>query len=279
MAVIGILSILILFLCLSAVSITGRSRWLLVGIWCIPLIGMVCFSQENTEINGLVVLIAFIMMFITSSSMMGVKMWNIRRRNSVIVFHIFLFVLTCILAFYVIIQLWGYICNLEMTAVDLMDYYVIYPISIPVILISIPISTMMLTHIDRLFCKKDKLILIHCKTFIGNEIGGNWIFWKGYFVYGINNGVKYEFKVTTRTYLMIKNEKSLILNIKKGWLGGLYVTENPCPQNIEKVKRRDQRNFKLIVKLIVLGMIGIVAYFIYFKVILLWAIQTIVYLY
>jgi hypothetical protein len=81
MAVIGITSIVAIFLCLLAVIITGRKLWLVIWLWCLPLVGMAYFAPNDSPINGLIVVISMFMVIITAYSLWGVKAWYVLERK------------------------------------------------------------------------------------------------------------------------------------------------------------------------------------------------------
>ena len=97
--------------------------------------------------------------------------------------------------------------------------------------------------VDRLWRRKSELILIACNFFVANSRGGDTGIDKGYFLDGVNNGINYHFRMTKGTYYMLQKEKSLRLQVQKGLLGGLYVSENPCPNNMKRTLKRDRKNW------------------------------------
>ena len=65
-------------------------------------------------------------------------------------------------------------------------------------------------------------------------------------MYGINNGVKYHFRITKRIYFMLRFEKRLVMNVYKDLRGNMFVVKNPCPGNLKSVAGRDIRMAKNI---------------------------------
>ena len=134
--------------------------------------------------------------------------------------------------------------------------------TLPFVWLSYYYAEMFYNSIDRLWRKKNELILIACNFFISNARGTDKGIDTGYFLDGVNNGVNYHFRMTKGTYLMLQKEKALRLQVQKGLLGGLYVLENPCPENMKKTLKRDRRVAKIgIVLFFVLFIIGVLFFF------------------
>ena len=68
--------------------------------------------------------------------------------------------------------------------------------------------------------------------------------------------------MTKGTYIMLQRERALRLKVQRGLLGGYYVLENPCPDNMKKTLKRDRKNAKIgIVLFLFILIFGIILFF------------------
>ena len=89
-----------------------------------------------------------------------------------------------------------------------------------------------------------EITLLNCRFYTSSPVSGG--IFKGYYMYGVNNGVKYYFRITKRLYFMLRFEDKVKLDMYKDLRGNIFAVKNPCPKNLEHVARRDIRMAKNI---------------------------------
>ncbi|MDD3570084.1 MAG: hypothetical protein PHY44_03160, partial [Lachnospiraceae bacterium] len=164
MAVIGSVSIIVIFLCLLASIITGRKQWLIIWLWCIPTIGMAYFVPSNIEINGLIVIISAVMIITIAYSLWGIRAWHIKGRKKMYVIWAVLFAIN-----YAVIEYYFYQC-ISLGYINFLNINTDIPfIALATVLISTYVAAIMcgftITAIDKYFSKKETFILIQCRPF------------------------------------------------------------------------------------------------------------------
>lgn len=263
MAWLGLITWVTICGCVFTTAVTGRFSWILLCIWCIPVMGMSLFYEPGRNVNGLMVLLCVVMFLTSRKSLTDVRMWNLKLRKQ----HSFLFrfiYVFCFLVFYYCFwqaQKEGYIWDFQGVSSKEQNLLRLILTSLPIIALVKPLTDMIYNSLDRIWCKKNELVLLSCKFFLANSSGGEKGFWKGYYLDAIHNGVNYHFKMTKRTYAMLKMEKNLRLQVRVGILGGLYVLENPCPENVRKVRKKDRQILKIGVLLFLVTIIVGIWYF------------------
>lgn len=243
---VGMLLLLFIFICCCTAAVTCRIRWLLSCIWCIPIFAMTLCLNEPVKINELVVFICIFMCFATQKGLWNVRMWNIKIRKSFLPLYIIYYLLSAFLFYYCMTKSteMGYFGNFRL-ADEQNGKAAFWVVLFLFSLLLFPMARNLFDFTDRLFCKKSELVLIQCRYSIFDIWGGDGNIGKQYYLHGISNGVDYHFKMTVRNYYMLKNETALKLKVCRGILGGLYISENPCPQNERKLLRRDRKTLKL----------------------------------
>lgn len=247
MAWLGFATFITIYGCFFTTQVTGRLEWTLLSVWCAPVLFMCLSYKTGMEINGLLVLICVLLFLICRRSLTGVRMWNLKMRHKHRILFGFTYVLCMTFLFYALWQIHtqGYTWIFHGDIFKDFGYIGIMPYVILIILVAYPLSHMLYNSVDRTVGKEKELILLECKFFIAKEQGAEWGFWKGYFLDGIHNGISYHFRMTQRMYYMLRKERTLVLSVRTGLLGGLYVVKNPCPDNVKKTRRRDRRNLKV----------------------------------
>ncbi len=84
-------------------------------------------------------------------------------------------------------------------------------------LITGPPAYIGLLRFERFFSNQISLTLLNCRVLYKQLIGGT--VFKGYYMYGINNGVKYYFRITKRAYFMLRFEDRVVLEMRKDLRG------------------------------------------------------------
>ena len=223
MAVLGNISIIVILLCLLAVIVTGRKRWAVIWLWCVPIIGITFFVPDGIEINGLVVLISGIMMALTAYSLWGVKAWCISGRKKIYVFWAFLFAINFAVSeyyFYQCISL-GYLKFLYINT-DV-PFIAVASVGISLYIAAI-MSRITIIATDKYFSKKETFVLIQCQPLSKKRnigVGQN-----KYAIKGVQNGQEYVFYMTRKAYFMLKSEKNLVMEVRRGIVGGIYVSSD-----------------------------------------------------
>lgn len=238
MAVIGSVSMVVIFLCLLAMIITGRKQWLINWLWCVPTVGMAYFVPSNLQINGLIVVISTVMIIITAYSLWGIKAWYVDGRKKKYVFWAVLYAIN-----YAVIEYYFYQCVI-LGYVDFLNISADIPfIAAITVVTSIYVAVIMcrviITAIDKYFSKKETFVLIQCRPVAKNghgEAGWN----RKYSIKGVQNGKEYVFNMTRKAYFMLKSEKSLVMEARLGIFGGVYVTSNLYKDD-DRRKKRFQR--------------------------------------
>lgn len=246
MTFIGFLAGIIIFVSLWSALATGRKSWLVATLWAVIMLIVALGAKRGCVVNGLCLFIAFYESIMSMRAINKVVIWNQSFKDKGVVLPIIIYLISLLLVGYCIvqIQLLGYvpdIMGVKGTAgviQKIIDAIVIAVITAPVAYIG-------LLRFERFFSSDDELILLNCKFFT-SSLGGGKIS-KGYYMYGINNGVKHHFRVTKRVYFMLRLEDRLVLKIKRDFRGNIFVINNPCPKNLENVARRDLRLLKNIV--------------------------------
>lgn len=257
MALLGLLTISVIYWCLFTTLTTRRFDWIALCLWCVPVLAMTISYQAEMEINGFMVLLCILFFLLCRRSLLEVRMWNLkmRKKHSIIAGILYLFCLMVLYYCFWQAQALGYLWDFQGILLEKIDYTRLFFTSLPICLLAVPLANLLYNSLDRIYCKKEELVVLACKFFAADEYGGEQKIWIGYYLDGVHNGVNYHFRMTRGTFEMLNKEKTLKLQVRKGILGGLYVIENPCPENAKKTLKRDRRNLKigLILYLLVLA--------------------------
>ena len=187
---------------------------------------------------------------------MELRAWNIRQRKKRKVLYALLYVLCFLLLFYCVAQaqIQGYMLNLQGWGSENMRAARLLLTIVPMLVLNHCYTVLLYNAIDRLWCRKKELILLETRCFTASERGFEKLF-QGHYLKGINNGVTYHFRLTRRTYYMLKKEKRLRLQIGTGLLGGLYMTTIENEEFFKRVLRRDRRTAKIAVTMFIVSSI------------------------
>ncbi len=245
MTYIGYLSAIIIFVCVWAMFATGRKSWLAPVVWAALMFAMSIGAKRGLAVNGLCLCIAFFETFLSIRALYGVIIWNQSFREKGVILPTVIYLITAVLVGYCLVQSQktGYIPNVMNIGGENRALRNIINVVI-VLAISFPAAYIGILRFEKFFSNETELTLLDCKFYTSALLGGT--AFKGYYMYGINNGVKYYFRITKRTYFMLRLEDRLVLKMRKDLRGNLFAVKNPCPKNLENVARRDIRMAKNI---------------------------------
>ena len=245
MTFIGYLSAAIIFAAMWAMFATGRKSWLVTIFWAGIMFVMSLGAKRGLSVNGLCLLIAIGETALSIRAVYGIIIWNQNFKDKGVILPTVIYLITLILVGYVVIQIQkvGYVPDLmgvkgEMGALRKFINFIV------IALITVPPAYIGLLRFERFFSNETSLTLLNCKFYTSSLIGGE--VFKGYYMYGINNGVKHYFRITKRAYFMLRFEDRIVLSMRKDLRGNTFAVKNPCPQNLSNVARRDIRMAKNI---------------------------------
>ncbi|MFI3174258.1 MAG: hypothetical protein R3Y53_03520 [Bacillota bacterium] len=250
----GLFTLLTIYGCFLLSYTSGRWHWWFICFWLLPIFSMTITYESGREINGLMVLICFLMFAICRRSLLGISLWNIKERKNHPILWGFLFVIVFLLILYSFAeaQLRGYMLNIQGWGHDELRWLPILLTMGPMIFCSVIFTNMVYTAIDRLGFRKKNMTLLACRFFISTEMGlESRLMVRGYFVEGVENGVTYYFRMTKRTFYILKKQTFLKMSVKKGIFGGLYVASYEKDPEKERdksiVKRLDRDAFRMAI--------------------------------
>ena len=253
----GFATLITAYGCIFTAVVTGRKGWVLLIGWLIPILSLTITYEPGMQINGLMVLICFVMFLICRLGMVDVKMWNIRQRKKHNILFGILYVGVFILLFYSVAQaqIQGYMLNLQGWGSQKLPIWRMGLSTLPLLWLNVIYTRMVYTATDRLRRKRQELKLLSCRCFIANEQGTEKGLNQGYFLEGIQNGVTYHFRLTRRSYLMLRKETKLRLQTETGLFGGIYVTDIGHPEWLKRARRVERRDAKIGMVVFVVVMI------------------------
>lgn len=245
MTYVGYLAGIIIFASVWAVFATGRKSWLVTAFWAGIIFVMSLGVKRGLGVNGLCLCIAMLETLMTIRATYGIRIWNQSLKDKGLVLPIVIYIITVFFVGYCVIQMQkiGYIpdfmnFNGEMGIVRKIFNLIV------ILFISAPPAYIGLMRFERFFSNPMSLTLLNCRFYTSSMMGGT--VFKGYYMYGINNGVKYYFRITKRAYFMLRFEDRVVLDMRKDLRGNMFAVKNPCPKNLEHVARRDIRMAKNI---------------------------------
>ena len=246
MAWLGFVTLITIYWCIFLAFATGRAGWALITGWLIPILAMAISFQEGMMVNGLMFLICLLMFFACKKGLSEVRGWNIKQRKKHNFLFWFLYLIIFLLMFYSVAQaqIQGYILNIQGWGSETMPMLRMHLTLLPLLVLNYFYTHMVYTSIDRMKLKQRELILLECRCFIAHETGAEKIARQAHFLEGINNGITYHFKLTKRTFQMLKKEKTLKLNIHTGLFGGMYIMELGNPDFFKRIRRQDRKMAK-----------------------------------
>ncbi len=247
MAWLGFVTWITIYWCIFLAFVTGRVSWALLTGWLIPILAMAISFKEGMMVNGLMFLICLLMFFACRKGLTEIRGWNIKQRKRHPFLFWFLYVISFLLMFYSVAQaqIQGYILNVQGWGSENMAMLRLHVTILPLLLLNYAYTGMMYTAIDRMKLKQRELILLECRCFIAHETGAEKIARQAHYLEGINNGITYHFRLTKRTFQMLKKEKTLKLQIHTGIFGGMYLIQLDNPEFFKRVRRMDRKAAKI----------------------------------
>lgn len=229
MAVLGIIIIILALYCTVSWAVTGRIIYLASWIWLLP-IGVMVFGGIK-DVNGLVVLIGAVYIFELLYLTAGVRLWNSEKLccNKILFAITIIINLAASLYFAMESYVLGYMPFLNIFGKFGVYISILWGIISTAVAVNIGISVF-----DKYFSKKEKFVIIKCSSYRGKTKFNT----KIRAIKGVQNGNEYIFRATNKCHYMLKNEKSLVMNIKKGVLGGMYVSAKDLMENKPRLQRR-----------------------------------------
>ena len=245
MTFIGYLSGIIIFAALWGTFATGRKSWFVTVFWAGIMFVMSLGAKRGLPVNGLCLCIAFVETIVSIRAIYGVRVWNQSFKDKGIILPIVIYVITVLLVGYCVVQIQniGYVPNIMHFDEETRMLGKIFNVAV-ILIISLPPAYIGLLRFERFFSNPQQLTLLNCKFYTSNLIGGT--VFKGYYMYGITNGVKHYFRITKRAYIMLRFEERAVFEVQKDLRGNMYVIKNPCPENLQHIARRDIRLAKNI---------------------------------
>ena len=247
MAWLGFVTLITIYWCIFLAVTTGRLGWGILTGWLLPILAMAISFEEGMQVNGLMVLICFILFMLCRRGLTEIRGWNIKQRKKHPALFWFLYFVIFLMMFYSVAQaqIQGYVLNIQGWGSENMPVVRLLLTIVPMLVLNYFYTGMVYTGIDRSKLKEWELILLSTRCFIAHESGAEKIAKQGHYLEGINNGITYHFQLTKRTFQMLKKEKNLRLQVRTGLFGGLYITELENPDFFKRVRRLDRKYAKL----------------------------------
>ena len=229
MAVLGIAALLLVFYGAVMCAVSGRKLYLSLIVWSLPVFFFV-FGVENEGIDGFVILIWLIFSVETIYAFKDIRLWNIENRKNGKIFLYASYVVNSAVSFFFALQSYsaGY-----MPFLSVFGGFGLYISLLWGLIGAVCSSKIFIYAVDKYFSKKEEFIIIKCSPYRknGRQTG----------IKGVQNGRNYVFYTTNRASMLLKGEKSFVLNVRKGILGGMYVSGKELFTNTSRQKKRVNR--------------------------------------
>lgn len=252
MAWLGFVIWITIFGCFFLSAVTGRAGWALLSGWLIPILAMALSFRAGMVVNGLMVLLCLLEFLLCRRGLAGVRMWNIKQRRRHPLLFGTIYGVTFLFLFYSLAQaqIQGYVLNVQGWGAENLRILRLLLTVLPLLLLNEVYTAQLYTAVERCHVTKRELILLSAHCFMANESGGDKILRQGYYLEGVNNGVTYHFRLTKRTFRMLKKEKTLRLLVETGLFGGMYVTELENEAMLKRVRKQDRKTAKIALGLL-----------------------------
>ena len=115
MAWLGFVTLLTIYWCFFVAATTGRIGWCLLTGWLLPILALTISFRKGMQVNGLMVLICFVLFLVCRSGLAELRGWNVKQRKKRPVLFWLLYTVIFLLMFYSVAQaqMQGYILNIQ----------------------------------------------------------------------------------------------------------------------------------------------------------------------
>lgn len=237
MELLGGLTLLVLVASLVMFGLTGVRPWFCIWFFALPLLGITVFDSPQAHVNGLVVLIALLLMALTAYALCGISLWCLDKRKVNRVFW------GISLVFFYLVMV--YFCYHVLVDGNLAYLHVVlpfYPANVVSLVVAIPATAMVLflwvRATEKFFSQPGEFVIIKCRP----KRKKGWYYGSSCLVIeGIQNGKTYSFFATRRAYFLLRPEKQLKLSCKMGVFGGMYAKKNLLQEPNARRKKNVER--------------------------------------
>lgn len=134
---------------------TGRIGWCLLTGWLLPILALTISFRKGMQVNGLMVLICFVLFLVCRSGLAELRGWNVKQRKKRPVLFWLLYTVVFLLMFYSVAQaqMQGYILNIQGWDSETMQVLRMVLVTIPLLVLNYFYTEMVYTAIDRLRLK------------------------------------------------------------------------------------------------------------------------------
>ena len=81
MAWLGFVTLLTIYWCFFVAATTGRIGWCLLTGWLLPILALTISFRKGMQVNGLMVLICFVLFLVCRSGLAELRGWNVKQRK------------------------------------------------------------------------------------------------------------------------------------------------------------------------------------------------------
>lgn len=237
MELFGWLTLLVLLVSLVLFGITGVRQWFCIWLFALPLLGITVFEGPQSTVNGLVVVIAVLLIALTAYALWGFPLWCFQQRKVNRLFAgismVFFYLVLVYFLFHVLVDgnlaYWGlvlenYPANVIAMAAAILFTALIYPLWI--------------RAVEKFFSQPEEFVMIKCRP---RRKKGWHLTATDLAIEGIQNGKTFLFFASREAYLLLRPQKQLKLECRKGVFGGMYVKKNTLQEPSERRKRHVKR--------------------------------------
>ncbi|MBQ7758619.1 hypothetical protein, partial [Anaerotignum sp.] len=104
MAWLGFVTLITIYWCIFLAVTTGRLGWGILTGWLLPILAMAISFEEGMQVNGLMVLICFILFMLCRRGLTEIRGWNIKQRKKHPALFWFLYFVIFLMMFYSVAQ-------------------------------------------------------------------------------------------------------------------------------------------------------------------------------
>ena len=99
MAWLGFVTLLTIYWCFFVAATTGRIGWCLLTGWLLPILALTISFRKGMQVNGLMVLICFVLFLVCRSGLAELRGWNVKQRKKRTVLFWLLYTVVFLLMF------------------------------------------------------------------------------------------------------------------------------------------------------------------------------------